>query len=94
MSMSGSFFWLFHVPLLDITQTKNRLLFLYYLSIYPINFPIKNMQGFNGCERVGLDDKLAITFSLNTAKQTGDHIICNDTANVVMCEFERDAIVM
>jgi len=52
------------------------------------------MQGFNGCERMGLDDELVIVFSLNPAKQTGDHNICNDTANVVMCEFERDAIVM
>ena len=39
------------------------------VSIYPINFPIKNMQGFDGCKRMGLDDELAIMFSLNTAKQ-------------------------
>ena len=30
------------------------------------------MQGLDGCERMGLDDDLAIALILNTAKQEGD----------------------
>jgi hypothetical protein len=37
--------------------------------MYPINFPIKNLQGLDGCKRMGLDDTLAISIVLNTTKQ-------------------------
>jgi hypothetical protein len=35
----------------------------------PINFPHKNLEGLDGCKRMGLDDNLAIALVLNTAKQ-------------------------
>jgi len=37
--------------------------------MYPINFPIKNLQGLDGCKRMGLDDTLAISIVFNTTKQ-------------------------
>jgi hypothetical protein len=37
--------------------------------MYPINFLIKNLQGLDGCKRMGLDDTLAISIVLNTTKQ-------------------------
>jgi hypothetical protein len=35
----------------------------------PISFPIKNLQGLDGCKRMGLDDNLAIAMVFNTIKQ-------------------------
>jgi hypothetical protein len=37
--------------------------------MYPISFPIKNLQGLDGCKRMGLDDNLAIAMVFNTTKQ-------------------------
>jgi hypothetical protein len=37
--------------------------------MYPINFPIKNLQGLDGCKRMGLDDTLEISIVFNTTKQ-------------------------
>jgi hypothetical protein len=37
--------------------------------MYPINFPIKNLQGLDGYKRMGLDDTLAISIVFNTTKQ-------------------------
>jgi hypothetical protein len=37
--------------------------------MYPINFPIKILQGLDGCKRMGLDDTLAIAIAFNTTKQ-------------------------
>jgi hypothetical protein len=35
----------------------------------PISFPVKNLQGLDGCKRMGLDDNLAIAMVFNTTKQ-------------------------
>jgi hypothetical protein len=37
--------------------------------MYPFNFLIKNLQGLDGCKRMGLDDTLAISIVFNTTKQ-------------------------
>jgi hypothetical protein len=37
--------------------------------MYPISFPIKNLQGLDGCKRMGLDDNLEIAMVFNTTKQ-------------------------
>jgi hypothetical protein len=37
--------------------------------MYPISFPIKNLQGLDGCKRMGLVDNLAIAMVFNTTKQ-------------------------
>jgi hypothetical protein len=39
------------------------------LSMYPISFPIENLQGLDGCKRMGLDDNLVIAMVFNTTKQ-------------------------
>jgi hypothetical protein len=54
--------WLQCLPLLNITQSKNRLCVPEYLSIFPITFPIKNIPALDGCEPMCLDDELAIAF--------------------------------
>jgi hypothetical protein len=37
--------------------------------MYPISFPLKNLQGLDGCKRMGLVDNLAIAMVFNTTKQ-------------------------
>jgi hypothetical protein len=52
--------------------------------MYPINFPIKNLQGLDGCKRMGLDDTLAIAIAFNTTRQ-----MCPDFKNTFFWSSEN-----
>ena len=58
----------FCLPMLDMTQIKNRLWFLSHLSTYSIKFSINSLHGLDGCKRIALDDNLAIALVFNTNK--------------------------
>jgi hypothetical protein len=62
-----------------------------------INFPIKNLQGLDGCKRMGLDDTLAISIVFSTNKQmypdfkkrpfSGPQKIRNENVLIIFCQF-------